>query len=258
MAYAVVESASWGVASTRFVAVFASSIVLLGGFLVRCRRVTNPLLDLALFASPAFRIANAAMFLFSVGFSAMFLGNVLFLTKVWGYSILRAGLVVSVGPLVVATTAPWFGRLAGRIGQRTLLIPGGLIWASGGLLLLVNATAAPHYLTQYLPAVLLTGLGVSLCLPQLSSVSVQGLPAGSFGSGSAVNQAVRNLGATMGVALVVTLTGALTPASALDHFHSVWWVLVASGASVTTLSVFLPRTRAATRPLAPALAAHGS
>jgi MFS family permease len=185
----------------------------------------------------------------------MFLGNVLFLTKVWGYTILRAGLVVSVGPLVVATTAPWFGRLAGRIGQRTLLIPGGLIWASGGLLLLVRATTAPHYVTQYLPAVLLTGLGVSMCLPQLASVSVQGLPADSFGSGSAINQAVRNLGATLGVALVVAFTGALPPELALDRFHRVWWVLVASGAFVTTLSVLLPRRRVAASPLAPALAA---
>jgi MFS family permease len=188
----------------------------------------------------------------------MFLGNVLFLTKVWGYTILRAGLAVSVGPLVVATTAPWFGRLAGRIGQRTLLIPGGLVWASGGLLLLARATMAPHYVSQYLPAVLLTGLGVSMCLPQLASVSVQGLPADRFGSGSAVNQAVRNLGATLGVALVIALTGALPPDVALDRFHRVWWLLVASGAFITTLSVLLPRRRAAAPPLPLATVAVGA
>jgi MFS family permease len=235
--------------------VFAASVAMLAGFLVRCRRVPNPLLDLALFASSSFRLANAAMFVFSVGFSAMFLGNVLFLTKVWDYTILRAGLVVSVGPLVVAITAPWFGRLAGRIGQRALLIPGGLVWASGGLLLLSSATTAPHYLTQYLPAVLLTGFGVSMCLPQLASVSVQGLPPDSFGSGSAINQAIRNLGATLGVALVIAFTGALPSPLALDRFHRVWWLLVASGAFVATLSVFLPRRRQVAAPLA-AAAAH--
>jgi EmrB/QacA subfamily drug resistance transporter len=256
MAYAVVESSHWGVASTRFIAVFATSVALLGAFVVRCRRVTNPLLDLSLFASPSFRIANAAMFLYSIGFSAMFLGNVLFLTGVWGYSLLRAGLVVSLGPLVVATTAPWFGRLAGRIGQRALLIPGGLIWASGGLWLLYNATTIPHYLAQYLPAVLLTGIGVSLCLPQLSSVAVQDLPADRFGSGSAVTQAVRNLGATFGVALAVAFTGELTPASALNQFHHVWLVLIASGTCVTMLSLLLPRTRTATTSRAPELAMH--
>jgi EmrB/QacA subfamily drug resistance transporter len=248
MAFAVVESERWGLGSARFIGVLAASFLLLGGFIARCRRVANPLLDLRLFASPSFRLANLASFLFSVGFSAMFLGNVLFLTKVWGYSILRAGLVVSVGPLVVATTAPWLGRLAGRIGQRSLLIPGGLVWGSGAILLLATATATPHYLTQYLPAVLLTGLGVSLCLPQLSSVAVQGLPAASFGAGSAVNQAVRNLGSTLGVALVVAFTGALTADNALDRFHHVWWLLAGCGACVTALSVFLPRRRAPAAP----------
>ena len=243
MAYAVVESSAWGVISVRFAAVFGTAVVLLAAFIARCRRVPNPLLDLELFRSPAFRIANTAMFLYSIGFSAMFLGNVLFLTHVWGYSILRAGLVVSVGPLVVALTAPWFGRLAGRIGQRTLLIPGGLVWASGGVLLLATASTEPHYLTQYLPAVLLTGLGVALVLPQLSSVSVQGLPADSFGAGSAVNQAVRNLGATLGVALVIALTSAPSAASPLEGFHGVWYVLIASGACVSALSLVLPRAR---------------
>jgi hypothetical protein len=42
----------------------------------------------------------------------MFLGNVLFLTGVWHYSILRAGMAISVGPLIVAITAPLFGKLA--------------------------------------------------------------------------------------------------------------------------------------------------
>jgi EmrB/QacA subfamily drug resistance transporter len=256
MAYAVVESDSWGLASARFGGVIGGSLVLLAAFLVRCMRVPNPLIKLSLFESPAFRLANAATFVFSVGFSAMFLGNVLFLTKVWGYTIQRAGLVVSVGPLVVATTAPWFGRLAGRVGQRSLLIPGGLVWASGGLLLLLTATTTPHYLTQYLPAVLLTGLGVSRCLPQLASAAVQGLPADSFGAGSAINQAIRNLAATFGVALVVAFTARATPATALARFHGIWWVLVACGTCVTTLSVFLPRRRAPAPPAAEAIAAH--
>ena len=40
-------------------------------------------------------------------------------------------MAISVGPLIVAVTAPFFGRLAGRVGQRRLLIPGGLVWAAG-------------------------------------------------------------------------------------------------------------------------------
>ena len=101
-------------------------------------------------------------------------------------------------------------------------------------------TEQPAYVTHYLPALILTAFGVALCLPQLSSVSVQGLPPDSFGSGSAVMQAVRNLGATLGVALVVAFTSDRVGTS-LASFQHVWWLLVASGLSVTALTFNLPR-----------------
>ncbi len=243
-AFGIVQTDEWGWASARFIGVELVAAALVGTFLWRCARVPNPLLDLSLFSSPSFRWANAGTMVYAIGFNAMFLGNVLFLTQVWGYSIMRAGLGIAVGPAVVAVTAPLFGRLAGRIGQRRLLIPGGLVWASGGLFLITRATTTPDYVGVYLPAVVLTGLGVALCLPQLSSAAVQGLPPDRFGSGSAVNQAIRNLGATLGVALVVAITADISPASALDTFHSVWWLLVASGVVVSALSTLLPRTTA--------------
>ncbi|MBL9037844.1 MAG: DHA2 family efflux MFS transporter permease subunit [Archangium sp.] len=243
MAWAFVESGEWGWLSVRFLSVVGASVVLLATFIVRSRRVANPLVDLKLFALPSFRLANAATLIFAMGFSAMFLGNVLFLTRVWGYSILRAGMVVSMGPFIVAVTAPLLGKLAGRIGQRSLLVPGGLVWGSGALLLLLTATVEPNYVTQYLPAIVLTALGVSLCLPQLSSASVQGLPPDSFGTGSAVNQAVRNLGGTLGVALVIAFTREETGAAAMGGFHATWLLMIGSGLTVSALSFFLPRKR---------------
>jgi EmrB/QacA subfamily drug resistance transporter len=239
-AYAVVQTEQWGWVSVRFAAAMAASLLLLGAFIERCRRVENPLFDLGLFRSRPFRLANWAMLIFSTGFSAMFLGNVLFLTQVWRYPILRAGMVISAGPLVVAVMAPVFGRLAGRVGQRALLVPGGVVWASGAGLLLLTATAAPRSPAHYLPALLLTGLGVALCMPHLSSVSVQGLPSDSYGAGAAVNQAVRNLGGTLGVALVLAFTSHPS-ASPMTGFHHTWWLMIASGASVSLLSFFLPR-----------------
>jgi hypothetical protein len=80
-----------------------------------------------------------------------------------------------------------------------------------------------------------------MCLPQLSSAAVQGLPPHRFGSGSAVSQAVRNLGSTLGVAAAVAFTAALVPESALDSFHHVWWLLVVSGVTVSILATRLPR-----------------
>jgi EmrB/QacA subfamily drug resistance transporter len=248
LAFAIVKTDDWGWLSTTFVGTVAVSAVLIAVFFWRCGRVSNPLLDLSLFDSQSFRWANPAMLIYASGFSAMFLGNVLFLTEVWHYSILRAGMAISIGPLIVAVTAPFFGRLAGRVGQRALVVPGGLVWASGGVLLLSRATTEGSYLGQYLPALFLTALGVALVLPQLSSAAVQGLPPDRFGSGSAVNQAVRNLGATLGVALVVAFTADVTPETALSSFHRVWWFLVACGLAVTLLATRLPRRITAAKP----------
>jgi len=240
-AYAIVQTEAWGWASSGFLVTFGAAVVLIAVFVWRCSVVDNPLLDLSLFESRSFTWANAATLTFAVGFNAMFLGNVLFFTRVWQYSILQAGLAISVGPLIVAVTAPFLGRLAGRVGQRALLIPGGLVWAAGGALLISTVETSPNYLLTYLPAVALTGLGVSLCLPQLSSASVQGLPPDRFGSGSAVNQAIRNLGGTLGVALVVAFLADVSPVDPLAGFHRVWWLLVLSGLSVSALSLLLPR-----------------
>jgi EmrB/QacA subfamily drug resistance transporter len=238
-AYGIVQSDTWGWTSAAFVLTMLAAAGLLLIFVARCARVPNPLLDLSLFQARSFRWANAGTMVFAIGFNAMFLGNVLFLTRVWEYSILEAGLAISVGPAIVALTAPFFGRLAARVGQRRLLIPGGLVWAAGGLLLLARATTTPDYIGHYLPPLVLTALGVALCLPQLSSAAVQGLPPDQFGSGSAVNQAARNLAATFGVALVVAFTSGAA-GDPLDSFHKVWWLLVVSGVAVTLLATRLP------------------
>ena len=248
LAFGLVRTNEWGWASGRFVGCIALALALVGAFVARCATVANPLLDLTLFRSRSFRWSNVALLGFAIGFNAMFLSNVLFLTQVWHYTVLRAGLAISVGPAIVAATAPWFGRLAGRVGQRRLLVPGGLVWASGGVFLLARATASPHYVAQYLPATCLTGLGVALCLPQLSSAAVSGLPPDRFGSGSAVTQSVRNLGATLGVALTVAFTADVAAGRALPLFHRVWWLLAASGIFVSALSALLPR-----RPRHPAI-----
>jgi len=148
--------------------------------------------------------------------------------------------------------APFFGRLAARIGQRALLVPGGLVYAGAGVLSLFVVGTEPSYATELLPAGLIGGLGVALVIPQLASAAVQGLPSDEFGAGAAVNQAIRQFGATFGVALVVALLGTVTPLNAIDHFQRIWWLLVASGVLTSVAALALPRpSRGAAPVLAP-------
>ena len=95
-----------------------------------------------------------------------------------------------------------------------------------------------------LPASLITGLGVALTLPQLSSATVQGLPAGRYALGSAVNQTVRQLGATFGVALVVSFVAGATAADLLGRFQRAWWLLVVCGLVTSAIALLLPRPAA--------------
>ncbi len=131
---AISEGPSWGWSSGRVVGCFVAAAVLGAAFLYRSAHHAAPVLDLALFSARSFSVANAATFLYAMGFFAMLLGNILFLTSVWHYSILRAGLAITPGPLVVAAVSGPAGRLAGRVGFRRVLLVGtacftaGLVW----------------------------------------------------------------------------------------------------------------------------------
>jgi len=146
----------------------------------------------------------------------------------------------------VLVLARRFGRLAARIGTRPLIITGALIYALGGVILVTTVNETPNYATSMLPAWLLTGLGVALALPQLSSASVQGLPPDRYALGSAVNQTMRQLGATFGVALVVSFIAGATPGDALAHFQRAWWMVIACGTLTSVVAVALPHPVRAT------------
>lgn len=67
--------------------------------------------------------------------------------------------------------------------------------------------AQPAYLAHWLPGLILAGVGVGLVLPSLSAAAVNRLPADQYAVGSAVNQATRQIGSVMGVAITVLLLG---------------------------------------------------
>jgi hypothetical protein len=68
-----------------------------------------------------------------------------------------------------------------------------------------------------------------------------------------VNQAIRQLGATFGVALTVALLGTVTAANALDKFHDVWWMLTICGVLTSAAALALPKVAHATVTPAPLL-----
>jgi EmrB/QacA subfamily drug resistance transporter len=220
---AISEGPAWGWSSGRIVGCLVGAVLLGAAFIYRSSRHPQPVLDLALFSSRSFSVANAATFLYAMGFFAMLLGNILFLTGVWKYSILRAGLAVTPGPLVVAVVSGLAGRVATRFGFRVVLLPGTVAFAAGLVWYATRVGVHPAYVAEWRPATLVTGLGIGMTFPVLSAAAVSSLPAHRFAVGSAVNQTARQIGGALGIALLVVILGAPTsPAAALDHYKHLW------------------------------------
>jgi MFS family permease len=93
----------------------------------------------------SFAVANVGVSLFALGFYALLLANILFLTSVWGWSVLRAGVSVTPGPIMATISAATGGRLSDRFGQRVVALPGGLLVAAGCLAFAASTGATPHY-----------------------------------------------------------------------------------------------------------------
>ena len=202
----------------------------------------RPLVELHLLRIPAFRSASAAVFVFSIGFAAMLLSNVLWCQTVWHYSALRTGLAIAPGPAMVPALAVGAGPLARRIGSG----PG-----RGGGQPAVRGRAAvaglpvsviPNYAVDMLPSMLLTGMGVGLTLPTLMSASTTALPAARFGTGSALVNMARQVASALGVAVLVTLIGVpATAADAVTAFRHLWLIMAGAAVLAATAAAFVRR-----------------
>jgi hypothetical protein len=116
-----------------------------------------------------------------------------------------------------------------------LLVPGGLFYAAGALLILLTATTTANFLAVWLPAGLLTGLGVALILPVLSSAAVHHLPPQKLAVGSGINQAIRQFGTVLGVSITFVILGAAP--SSLSLFHQLFLLMIAGGLAVSVVSL---------------------
>jgi MFS family permease len=196
------------------------------------------------------------VFVFAVAFYALLLANVLFLTQVWDYSVLKAGFAVTAGPLTAAVFSVIGGRLSDAYGQRVVAVPGGLIFATGTLLLTVMPGAEPHYWSDIFPAMVVTGAGVGLTFASLSSAAVAELPPHRFSTGSAVSAGFRQLGAVLGISILVAVLGTPAPEDAVATFHHAWALMAIAGAAAGLIAIGLGRVHATgTRPEAAEAAA---
>lgn len=207
LALAIVESESATRPREQLWALVALGVAAGAGFVAWARFSAAPLVDLSLFRHRSYRYANAATLAFGTAFAMMFLGFFFYMRGIWHYSLPLAGLAVTPGPLLVMPTAIVTGRLAARLGHRPFLVGGALLYAGSSLWFFTMPGPQPNYLHHWLPGLLMSGMAVGLVLPSLSAAAVAQLPAAHYAVGSAVNQATRQIGSVLGVAITVALLG---------------------------------------------------
>ena len=243
LALGIVKGGEWGWTSTAFVGVEVLALASLSAFGRRSSRHPSPVVEPALLRPRAARAANTSVFLFSMGFFPVILATALFLTEIWGYTVLQAGLAVAPGPFMVALLSWPAGTLAGRVGPRRLVLPGVLLFAAGCLWSILFAREQPDYLRDMLPAMILVGTGVSLTFPILAGAAVSALPPARSATGSALFNMSRQIGGVVGVAVFVAILGAGVPA--LDGFRAGWTFMAAAALAAGAVVLALPARRPA-------------
>lgn len=240
----LVKGPDWGWVSPATIASFLAAVVAMLGFLMSSRRHPTPLIEPTFLRIRSFTAGNTLTLIASAGFYAYLLTHVLFLNYVWGYNLLRAGLAVAPAAFVAAVVAAVLGRVADRHGYRLIIIAGALIWTGSLLWYIERVGSKPDFLGQWLPGQMLQGIGVGATLPMLGSAALTGLAAGgSYATASAVVSSTRQLGAVIGIALLVIVVG--TPAhGATEETLRRGWVLAAVCFALVAIGgVLLGRTR---------------
>jgi EmrB/QacA subfamily drug resistance transporter len=232
LALGISRSEVWGWLDPRTITTLLAGLAAIPIFVRRQRRHREPVLDLALFESRSFTVANISALTFMGAFAAYALNNVLFLRQAWGYSVLAAGLLTALPPVTVAILAPFTGRFASRIGFRPFVIVGPLIVAVAtlGFALFLGSDRNP-WLFVLLGEV--SALGIACFIPVNSAAAVADLPPMRLSVGGAVNNTFRQGGSVLGIALLVSVLGSPVTPSELLAAHSRGWVMISILAVVT-------------------------
>ena len=236
-ALALVEGGWWGWGDTRIFGAFLAAAVLIPVFIARCARHSAPVLELGLLRVRTFAFGNAASLILGISFYALLLGNALFLTTVWRWSVLQTGLAMAPTPIAAALAAVIAGAFATRCDPRTLVGAGALLLTAGATWFALRVPVTPQFWSAWVPGAVLTGIGLGLSYATSASVTMSRLAPSSFGVGSGINAMMRQLGAVLGVALMVAALGHPTIQEAPAAFDRGWFVAALGGLAALALTI---------------------
>jgi EmrB/QacA subfamily drug resistance transporter len=209
---AIIEGPQWGWSSARTLVCFAVAATLLAVFTVVELHTEKPLLDVRVFRIPRFSAGAVSI---AVAFFCLF-GFIFLITQyfqfVKGYSTLSAGVHTLPFAIVAAIFTPIGAVVALRVGSRLVVGVGLLLMGAG--LIMAGFTSTPHaaFFGPIIISMVLLSLGLSAITAPATEAVMGSLAADQIGAGAAVNNTTRELGGTLGVAVLGSVfASAYTP-----------------------------------------------
>jgi EmrB/QacA subfamily drug resistance transporter len=245
LTYGIIEGPSYGWGSARILAFFAVTVIAVIAFLIYEPRREEPLIDLRFFRSLPFSGATLTAVSAMSALGGFLFLITLYLQDVRGYRPLFAGLFLLPMAAAMAVGAPLAGRMLARSGARKpLLIAGGGITAGGILLTQLTNSSAPGYLVL---AFLVFGIGMGFVNAPITNSAVSGMPRSQAGVASGIASTSRQVGSSVGVAVMGSILAANLHGSMAAGFASAtrpgWWIIAAAGVVVIVLALITTSRR---------------
>ena len=237
LVYAIVKSETAGWGSVTTIGFFVLSAVLLASFVLIELRSKAPLVRLSIFRVRSLLTANVVMLLVACGMFAMFFFNTLYIQRVLGYGPLEAGLAFLPFTAGVMVSAGLASQFAPRVGVRPVAALGMIVTALG-MLLLVRLPVDGSYLSDVLPALVVTSLGMGAVFMPLTLIATTGLKDEDQGLASGLFNTSQQIGGALGLAILSTVAaskttaagGATDPQALVTGFH---WAFAGAAVFVT-------------------------
>jgi EmrB/QacA subfamily drug resistance transporter len=200
LTYGLIEANKYGWTSGRIVGLFALCVVALAIFVVIEMRSRLPMLDLSLFKNPTFAGANLVMLLVALAMFGVFFFVSIYMQNVLGYSPTQAGAAFLPMTVLIVLFAPIAGKLSDRIGSRWLMGTG-MVLVSTSLLIFSRLGLGSTY-WHILPGLIVGGLGMAITMTPTTAAAMGSVAVDKAGVGSAVLNSMRQVGGSLGIALM--------------------------------------------------------
>lgn len=234
LTFGIIEGPSRGWTSPAIVGVLAVAVVSLVALIRYETRHPHPLIDIGLFRSTRFSAGVAIAIAAFATFGGFLFLNTLYLQQSRGFTALQAGLATV--PMAASTVlfSPLAGRLLGRFGPRPLVMVAGVCLTVAPALLIGLDPTTPLPLLFF--SYVLLGIGFGTVNPPITEIAVSGMPRGRAGVAAAISTTSRQVGQTLGVAIIGAAAAAgADPLAGEDALA--WQLLTLTGLAVILLGL---------------------